>query len=306
MDEIPNSSFDDGRLAFLGGIPLDAEKQEIAAFVHDQGFNSAVLHWSTEWLEPSGWKHQGYCIVEFSLRSEAKEAIERLHGGVFKGKHLQAAVPQRRKQPSSQSIASNLPVEAKAIPIEAEAIATATEPAFQSPRVEPLVSTPAAAQNSTVDNASSGPKANQKTIRKDLRELKYPEVYACSEHWSKSDVRSAVIGRLLEREKEEGSPGSLVVKDNDCFRIRSRIFPSPYNDDIKDCSTIWISVTKLESGGRKVKVINLSELPLYQENGWHEWFKGKVSTEEGTGSERRSVSIVGDVNAPEDHKDDTL
>ncbi|KAF5569577.1 hypothetical protein FPHYL_1950 [Fusarium phyllophilum] len=282
MDEIPNSSFDDGRLAFLGGIPLDAKKQEIAAFVHDQGFNSAVLYWPTEWLEPSGWKHQGYCIVEFSSRSEAKEAIERLQEGVFKGKRLQAAVPQRRK-PSSQSLASNLPVEAKAIPIEAEAIATATKPAFESPRVEPY----------------------RGTKLYNLRELKYPEAYACSD-WSKSDVRSAVIGRLLEREKEEGSPGSLVVKDNDCFHIRSRLFPSPYNDDIKDCSTVWINVTKLESGGRKVKVIDLSELPLYQENGWHEWFKGKVSTEEGTGSDRRSVSIVGDVNAPEDHKDDTF
>lgn len=97
MDQIPNSSFEEGRLAFLGGIPLDAKKQEVEAFVHDQGFNSAVLHWPTEWLEPSGWNRQGYCIVEFSLQSEAKEAIKKLPDCAFKGKYLQATIAQHRK-----------------------------------------------------------------------------------------------------------------------------------------------------------------------------------------------------------------
>lgn len=97
MDQIPNSSFEEGRLAFLGGIPLDAEKQEVEAFVHGQGFDSAVLHWSTEWLKPSGWNDQGYCIVEFTLQSEAKEAIKKLTDDAFKGKYLQTAIPQLRK-----------------------------------------------------------------------------------------------------------------------------------------------------------------------------------------------------------------
>ncbi|KAF4436733.1 hypothetical protein FACUT_6328 [Fusarium acutatum] len=289
MEQIPNSSFEEGGVVFLGGIPLNAEKQETAAFVHYQGFGST-----------------GYCIVEFSMRSEAKEAIKRLTDDAFKGKYVQTAIPERRKQPSSQSIASNLRVKAEAIPMEAGAINTATEPSFESRRVEPLLSTHPAVQSSPVENVSSGHKADLKTIRKDLQELKYPEAYACSEHWPKSDVESAVIGRMLEREKEEGSPGSLVVKDNGRFRIRSRVFPSPFGDDAKNCSTIWINVTKLESDGRKIKIIALSELPLYQENGWHEWFKGKVSIEEGTGSDQRNVSIVGDVNAPEDHTEDTL
>lgn len=96
MDQIPNSLFEEGRLAFLGGIPLDAEKQEVEAFVHGQGFDSAVLHWSTESLEPSGRNHQGHCIVEFTLQSEAKEAIKRLTDDAFKDKYLQTAIPQRR------------------------------------------------------------------------------------------------------------------------------------------------------------------------------------------------------------------
>ncbi|KAG7405066.1 hypothetical protein Forpe1208_v014979 [Fusarium oxysporum f. sp. rapae] len=126
MDKIPNSSLEEGRLTFLSGISLDAEKQEIAAFIHNQGFNS---------------KHQGYCIVEFLLSSEAQEAIKRLPDNASKGKHLKTAIPQRRKQPSFQSIATNLPVEAKAIPNEVEAITNAAEFAFESRRVEPPSST---------------------------------------------------------------------------------------------------------------------------------------------------------------------
>ncbi|KLO94967.1 uncharacterized protein LW93_3660 [Fusarium fujikuroi] len=308
MDQIPNSSFEEGRLAFLGGIPLDAEKQEVEAFVHDQGFNNAVLHWPTEWLEPSGWNHQGYCIVEFTLQTETKKAIKRLPDCAFKDKYIQAAIPQRRNQPTSQSITSKLHVEAETIPTDAEAVTTATEPdpAFKSSGVEPPSSDPFAAQISEVDVVSAEHKAVQERIRKDLQELKYPEAYVCSEQWSKSDVESAVIGRMLEREKEDGAPGSLVVKDNGRFRIRSRVLPFPYDDDIKDCSTIWINVTKLESDGRKMKIIALSELPLYQEDGWQEWFKDKVSTKEGTGGDQHNVSNVGDINAPDGPKQDTL
>lgn len=111
---------------------------------------------------------------------------------------------------------------------------------------------------------------------------------------------------MLEREKEDDAPGSLVAKDNGRLRVRSRIFPSPHEDDTKDCSTIWINVTKLESDGRKMKIIALPELPLHQEKGWQEWFKAKVSTEEGTGSDLHDVSIVRDVNAPDGPKQDTL
>ncbi|CVK95416.1 uncharacterized protein FMAN_13498 [Fusarium mangiferae] len=292
MDQIPNSLFEEGRLAFLGGIPLDAEKQEVEAF----------------WLEPSGWNHQGYCIVEFTLQTEAKEAIKRLPDCAFKDKYLQTKIPQRRNQPTSQSITSKLPVEAEAIPTDAEAVTTATEPepSFESPPVEPPSSDPFAAQISLVDDVSAGYKAIQERIRKDLQELKYPEAYACSEHWSKSDVENAVIGRMLEREKEDGAPGSLVVKHNGRFRIRSRVFPSPYDDDIKGDSTIWIHVTKRESDGRKMKIIALSELPLYEEDGWQEWFKGNVSAEESTGDEQHHVSTVGDINAPDGPKQDTL
>jgi hypothetical protein len=92
MDEIP-LSFDEGRLAFLGDIPLDAEKQDIASFIHDQGFKSVVLYWLSERFEPMELKHQGYCMAEFLLRNEAQKVIKELPDGIFKGRHLKATVP---------------------------------------------------------------------------------------------------------------------------------------------------------------------------------------------------------------------
>jgi hypothetical protein len=137
-----------------------------------------------------------------------------------------------------------------------------------------------------------------------LQKLKCPDAYVYSERWSNNDVEGAVMGRMMEREKESQSPGSLVVRNGD--RVRSQPTPSTARGDSMHCSTIWIYVTRFESDERKIKRITLPELPLYQGNGWHGWFKGEVQAEEGTDRDKRNILMVEDVNASDDPKEDTL
>ncbi|KAF9767049.1 hypothetical protein IL306_000434 [Fusarium sp. DS 682] len=273
QDEVPKHSFEEGRLAFLGDIPLDAEKQEIAVFIHNQGFKSVVLYWPCDQrFEPYGWRHQGYCIAEFLSRNDAQEATKKLPDVVFKGRYLKTAIPQGRKQPSS----------------------------------EPVAPTPLAEAKSTSTSSRHTNKADPAVIRQALQELKYPDAYSYSGRWGKGDVEGAVVARMKQREEESNSIGSLLARDGGRDRFRSQPVPSPSLSDSKYCSSIWTYVTKVESDDRKIQRITLRELPLHLKDGWQEWFKGKVRVEEGTDKDKRKILMVEDVNPADNPKADTL
>ncbi|KAI8675547.1 hypothetical protein NCS57_00456100 [Fusarium keratoplasticum] len=323
---LPRASFAEGRLAFLGDIPLDAEKQEIAAFVNNQGFKSVTLYWACEKrLEPTGWKHEGYCIAEFLSRNDAQEATNKLPDAVFKDRHLKTAVPQLRKQPSSDPVVPTPPPEAKAISSEAKAIspevkavtsAQGAEPRLVNPPTsnpppaqQPLVKTITIGRGSAIATSTGSGhtnKADPAKIRQALQNLKYPDAYSYSDSWGRDDIEGAVMARMKQREKELNSSGSLLGRDGDRDRVRSQAVPSPSPGDKKHCSSTWIYVTKVESDERKAQRITLPELPLYLANGWQEWFKCQKPVEEGTDKDERKILMVEDVNTVDNPKNDTL
>ncbi|KAF5566435.1 hypothetical protein FNAPI_1138 [Fusarium napiforme] len=175
----------------------------------------------------------------------------------------------------------------------------AAVPRLRHPNPKPSLHTEAKAIPTKTDAATSAER-----IRNTLQRLEYPDEYSCSDCWLKIDVENAVMGRIIERENDSGSLSSVVMGNSN--RIRSQPVPSPDQPQNSNFSSAWIYVTTFESDERKIKRIRLSELPSYERNGWHEWFKGKVQTEEGTDRDKRQISMIDDVNNTDDPKEDTL
>ncbi|KAF4960546.1 hypothetical protein FSARC_10445 [Fusarium sarcochroum] len=291
------------RLLVLCDIPVHADKHEVGDFVAQQGFHDAVLYWPRRSVgEAFTHPHDGKCMIECISKDQAGDVMSKLSGILFQGSVLSTETTRYIDDTPQESVSQvSAPMASQpALPVEDPPAALASKNPSPTPSVMPTSSANATATESGLAASPSlshrAAKADPVKILESLRKGETPDAYVVTKDWGPEDVKYAAIQVMKLEDEEAKSRGDMtfvprVVMGKDGLE-RVRSYDIRWNmDDPSSKMKVYIHVTKFENGVRKIKSIIPDQLPMYEEDGWEEWFDNSktMSDEEFAEYERKGA-----------------
>ncbi|KAH7185193.1 uncharacterized protein B0J16DRAFT_384252 [Fusarium flagelliforme] len=304
-DALPHAPLEEGRLLYIGNIPLNVQRSNVLKFLQAKGYGGIIIYWSPgdSQTRPAEWQHFGYCIVEFPSKELACKAKDRIPSLKFNGQLLHVSAVKKRQIAAPEPAQ---PTSTKA----PESVAPGSQAKPSHPPANPVTNIPIAASQETItvgrEVAEDEEDVDPARMKEVLESFQYPEEYRYTELGGKSKVEQAAIARMADRQNELGT--SLLVTYQNPERevkVRCQAIPTPMSSNEVDRSKTWIFVVS-PKGPHITKRIALDQLPEMEAQAWKEFHLPPIKADEGTDHDRRDIPMLLDVYTTDDPARDTI